>query len=270
MDITTVYAQHLFRRNMRDNTIKNYLSDVRQFLKWKELSAPNASITDDLIDQYLKGSSFTKSVFTTRRKQASLKKFAQWINNQSASSNLDTIISKQSRRVYSIVISLILLLLPFAVSTSSINTLSNSQHLDIVDDHSSDMESSVTETKLTMERPIDLTVEGVQIAVSGYEIQNPIHEPTDVLLSLQGNNEREVDKVDTLSPTGGTSKIESGKTYSVILDESINQNTLVTVTPTAPTYGQTLFVKSLGDGFAVIAIEQPLESDIPFNWIAIK
>lgn len=266
MDITAQYAQQLVREKMQKNTIKNYVSDVRQFLAWKYMTAPNVHIDSQLIDQYLRVISFARSSQTIHRKYVSLSKFLQWVslphNNES------DIAEKPKENIpykftFATIGALIILLLPLSISTSTVNEYSEEVF-------------APTETSLSQEnisinnKPIDLSVEGVEVAVSGYEIESPMSDPAEMLLTLQENIDAQQEDIESLSPNGGRHIIEANSTYTIILDESINPHSIITVTPTSETQGQQLYVNSQGDGFAVIAIEEEIDTDLPFNWISIE
>jgi hypothetical protein len=258
MDITARYAQQLHKDKLQENTINSYLSDVRQFIVWKDMFSPNSKVDEALLSQYLKTSSFTRSKFTMRRKEISLKKFLQWTNTNSARPR------SKPKYLASSTALILLLLLPLAVQTN-LSSLSydNLEYASINKDYAT--------TAVTTESPIDISVEGVEVAVSGYEIQAPIQDPSaEVVLSLQNNLEEErSDTLESLSPTGGTEQIKQGASYTIIYNDSIDADSLITVTATAPSHGETLFIQSQGEGYAVVAIESPIDSPLPFNWIAI-
>jgi hypothetical protein len=257
MDITARYAQQLHKDKLQENTINSYISDVRQFMVWKDMFSPNSRVDEALLSQYLKTSSFTRSKFTMRRKEISLKKFLQWTNTNSAR-------SKSKPKYLASSTALILLLLPLALQTNfSSLSYDNLEYASINKDYAT--------TAVTTESPIDISVEGVEVAVSGYEIQAPIQDSSaEVVLSLQNNLEEESpDTLESLSPIGGTEQIKQGASYTIIYNDSIDADSLIIVTATAPSHGETLFIQSQGEGYAVVAIERPIDSPLPFNWIAI-
>ena len=120
MNITDPYAQHLIRIGLGKNSIRSYLSDVHQFLLWKEKYDKNSPIRKDLIDKYLRSSSFTKSTHTTKRKAVSLNKFYLWLNTFDNSSEIIKTKNKRPTVVYAALTGALMVLFPLLLSESSL------------------------------------------------------------------------------------------------------------------------------------------------------
>lgn len=267
MDITAQYAQKLNKDNLQKNTINSYISDVRLFLSWKEKFAPTTPLEESLLIQYLKTSSFTRSKYTMRRKEISLTKFINWVSGNSIDHDTSNRKAKIDKTKYALSASALILLLiqiisvPTTADTETINHLSEYTTLD----------TKFQNENVNVESPIDISVDGVEIAVSGYEIQTPLSDPADVVLTLESNYEQsEESRLESLSPSGGSQQIEEGSTYTIILDDSINSESIITVTPTTSTNGNNLYIQSQGNGFAIVAIDKSIDRPLSFNWIAIN
>ena len=71
---------------------------------------------------------------------------------------------------------------------------------------------------------------------------------------------------ESLTDKSGKSTIRHGDTEVLISNSRITNETLLFVTSTVSTQGQGLYVKEVGDSYAIISIDSPLTEDIIFNW----
>jgi site-specific recombinase XerD len=70
--------------------------------------------------------------------------------------------------------------------------------------------------------------------------------------------------------TVATATLPAGTTEVTISNTNTTQNTYIYLTPTSSTFNQTLFVKSKEQGKFTVAIPQPVDHDITFNYWLIK
>lgn len=68
----------LLRNDSSKNTIKNYISDVRQFLLWLEDNIDIKDVKLEILKAYTEGFKLRATEATAKRKVASLKRFFQW------------------------------------------------------------------------------------------------------------------------------------------------------------------------------------------------
>src|SRR3989344_5045358 len=157
MDITAKYAHYLYGNNLTNTSIKNYLSDINQYLLWKDKFAPNQLISEELIQQYLRTSSLTRSIYTIRRKEVSLNKFLDWIKQDSLVAPIKRAEAKQQNKYPLVAATFILLLMSFALVTSTPkyfgDTDTESEYATI----KQDVATAVTDETLT-------DVEGIEVA----------------------------------------------------------------------------------------------------------
>jgi hypothetical protein len=71
---------------------------------------------------------------------------------------------------------------------------------------------------------------------------------------------------DTFLGNNNIAEIQKGKSESLIVDDLINENSFVYLTPLSPTDNQTLYIKIKGDGYMVVAVEYPTAEKIKFQW----
>jgi hypothetical protein len=64
----------------------------------------------------------------------------------------------------------------------------------------------------------------------------------------------------------GIAHISKDKRETVILSDLINANSFVYLTPLGETGNQTLFIKTLDNGYAVVAVSGPASTEIEFQW----
>ncbi|MDP3994716.1 MAG: site-specific integrase, partial [bacterium] len=80
------FQKHLEAEKVSDNTVKNYLADIRQFISRIAGNDNNrikqAQITPEALKAYLKEISTRSNQATSKRKIASLKKFTVWAQKQ--------------------------------------------------------------------------------------------------------------------------------------------------------------------------------------------
>ncbi len=74
----------------------------------------------------------------------------------------------------------------------------------------------------------------------------------------------------TSNASAGEGIISPGQTEVIIQSEKITENSLVYITPTSDTQNQVVFVKQKTAGEFTVAINQPLEIEIRFNWWIIN
>lgn len=266
MPITQDYAQHLKRKNLQENSIASYISDIQLFIRWRETNAPLGTFSTEIVNQYLKTASFTRSPETMKRKEVSLANFIKWVNENEKSSNTYT---NNSIGKYLTVLALIIVCMQILLPTQ--NNLEDGTVLSDSIDNPLSANTSVVETSTNFNNV------KIPIAVSGYEISPDVsaYYPSSeksMVLALQ--DESAVDDENqhsvVLSPVGGTELIEAGNLHTIIYSSSIKQNSIITVTPTASTNGQTLYIKDQKEGIAVIAIDQAIDKPLPFNWIVLQ
>lgn len=249
MPITQDYAQHLKRKSLQENSIASYLSDLQLFMKWKETNAPLAPFSIEMVKQYLKTASFTRSAETMKRKEVSLTNFVKWINDDEKNSNIYTnnSIGKYGKYLTGLALTIVCIQIALSPQHKSANDIVFSENISIAPAHTNFEDVNIP------------------IAVSGYEIEtDDVSSPTSVVLSLHDD----ALSVDTLN--AGKAYIPKGDTFTLIVSDSIKDNSIITVTPTSPTGGQTLYIHSQQDGVAVIAIESSTDHDISFNWNVVQ
>lgn len=263
MDITANYAQHLRSENLQENSIRSYLSDVHQFLQWKEMFAPKAEISNNLIDQYIRTYSFTRSSHTTRRKLTGLTKFYNWFSSTTPS---NTKVSLKGKSYLSYAGAFLVVTLSLA---GNLSTPTVTQHYNIDTNYQDLNQKAPSSISTQMPDELPKINKPIDIAVSGYELNTMGRDnSSEVILALHEENQEEVMQ-EMATAFGGTEQIEKLNTYTIILHNSLRKNSIITVTPTAATNGQALYIESQGDGYAVVAIEEPINSPIPFNWLSM-
>ena len=231
-------------------TIKNYLTDINQFLNWREKLTLLDKVEEDsvLVSMYIKG-------LTQKFSPASLKRKSSVVRKYLAFEYTHPPHFAKAGSKYNLIPALggmVLLLL--------ITPLFNANKQPSINE-----DATISPTTYTISsKPTYGLVNprGVSIVLSATEEGNnnmPIAETinTDIQVS------------EPITTTGFSSKgvanINSGKTQAVIISDSISSDSVIYLTPKSAT-NQILFLKETGGGYAVIAVEEPTERDIEFQW----
>ena len=77
----------------------------------------------------------------------------------------------------------------------------------------------------------------------------------------------------TTNATAGQSTLEANTKEIIINNQNITKNSLIYITPTSNTANKVLFVKNKKDGvggYFTVAIDEPVEKEIRFNWWIIN
>jgi hypothetical protein len=70
--------------------------------------------------------------------------------------------------------------------------------------------------------------------------------------------------------SAGKGKIIAGTAEVKIKNSKVNSNSLIYITPTSPTQGYNLYIKSQDNGEFIVGFENPINSDITFNWWIVE
>lgn len=209
-------------------TIKNYVSDVKAFL---------ANDKDD--GRY--------SPATIKRKGSAVKKYLEFSST-----------TKTAPYPMYVLVFVIFIILYLAGQATNKNI---------------GKEIIVSESKETVTLPLNATISSSDKMpkVSGETSEIIVLKPNSEILhtsnsfsdpiAVTASSDRSVKQREPKIET-----IVAGKQEVLILDSLATESSFVSLTPKTSTYGQSLYVKSQGEGYFIVAIDEPQASNIRFQW----
>ncbi len=243
--VINLYAESLKKEGASKATIKNYLTDVRQYLAWREKS------NSDSVNNFLKESSGSFSASSLRRKASAIKKYLHIERNHYS--------MPKAKYIYPPYFIFGILVLIFSAAT-----ITNNQ---------SAFNDKVKDTILSSANyPLEETTKNLFNAnISGKDIKIALTEKplknVNYISEADINNEISIRSLTNYKKiTQGSSKIANGKRYAIIINEFVDSNSFIYITPKSPTNNQVLYIEEQGDGYFVVSVPLPADKDIDFIW----
>jgi len=245
--VINLYAESLKKEGASKATIKNYLTDVRQYLAWREKS------NSDSVNNFLKESSASFSSSSLKRKASAIKKYLHIENNYYSMPKAKYILPPY-------------LIFGILVLIFSIATIANTNNQSVLGDKRKDaIPSSVNysmEDTTKNQLNASLSDKDIKIVLTEKPLKNVSY-----FSEADINNEIRVRSLnDYRKIIQGSSKITSGKRYAIIINELVNSDSFIHITPKSPTNNQVLYLEEQGDGYFVVSVALPADKDIDFVW----
>lgn len=241
------FSRQLSIEGFSKATIKNYITDVNQFLNWKEDNRIFDNFEAVANYQIFLIKKFSSS--SVKRKLSSVKKFILFEDEQFKESSEDI---KQKFTFAPIAfLALSIVALPFLFKSSQ----------------------SIETDEISKDVPLHTIISTSQ-AGQVYSIENS--KGIKVVLTNETLNEASLneninyasfqdEKVSTIS-INGTATINKGSKDTIIVNEMIKPTSFIQLTPTSKTNNQILYISEQNDGYMIVSVEREPAEDITFQW----
>lgn len=243
-----------------ESTVSNYMVDVRQFIKWQHEYKIQSSPSSEKLSIY-------KEYLQKKYSPASTKRKISVINKYIASS--DRAIEKYSPidAKSSVVLYAGLMLAVVGVTGAIAGGVGSSELVSSPSEVALPEATSMESGDNNMLRAKGLTVVLSSSPTGSSESTGTAYDYVDLrnVTEVSLEHDDEIAMVNKFSHHGD-STIYSGKSEAMIFNSLIVESSFINITPKSPTGGQTLYVESQGDGYAVIAVEREAGQDIDFRW----
>jgi len=227
-------------------TVKNYVSDVRSFLSWKDKNAYDMP-DEEAASIFLKEISGKLSSSSLKRKKSSI--------NRYLSSPRD-----DSRKIYSPALAFAGVVLVLLISAYS-----SANNFDVA--------------KVNDDTPVDATnispvggnsrqlvnAKGVRIVLSE-DYPAPKERDALILKDIANVDLSQVSSIQNNFSAQGSTVIPAGKKSTVIVNDLINETSFISITPKSPTGNQVLYIEDQKDGYMVVSMESQLDTEVRFDW----
>ncbi len=223
------FKRSLEKSGASETTVKNYISDVRSFLASDEEKAYSPA--------------------TIKRRNYAIKRYLEFTNSR----------RYQSFGVYALAALSILSL--SAVSSHFFRSASPSVSYIEVNNPAMVPESNTINSnskaiaRLASSGTDDFIV--LKTPPLTDDIHNSITDPLETTTSQS---------IESYAVSVGKSEIAANKKEALVLSNLVNDESFISLTANSPTNGQSLYVKSQGEGYFVVAIESSLEWECDFQW----
>lgn len=270
-DVASKFEKELRGRKISNNTISNYLSDLKVFKDWcYARNIKLASADRRLIKEYLSFLSKTTSDTTLKRKTSSLNQFIEFIHPDNIKEPVPDQIQKSilsfSKARYAAFslfsLSLFSLFIPFSLPTSNIPSINDSQETPLYG-------SKLNKNELSV--PTKINNSKLKITISGEAFPEGVGDSSSIELLdgaylIKDGEELSLLRIDeTSSSEAGKGQILANESQTTIYNNEIDANSLVFVTLTSNS-NQVIFVKEQGDGYFTVGFSDTSELDVNFNW----
>lgn len=232
-------------------TIKNYVADIRQFLRWRDRSSHYFESDSQLVEMFTNEHSTKFSPSSLKRKSSAIKKYLSLEQSHLAC---------QRQSIFKFGIYPLAGL--FALAALAVPLLSYDR--------------------------LELNTSGEAIVPSNYAVKNQVSDlkqwdainfknSRGVVVSLSSSMPEGKLAPDQMvfetamikegaSSDKGEGKIAKNNKEVLILNEFIYKDSFIYLTPTSPSGGQQLFVKSQGAGYMIVALQEAAAEDVTFRW----
>lgn len=245
-NIVEGYVNYLLGKGSSKTTIKNYLTDIKQFIIWRE---SNSSLVDseETVNLFSKDMSKFFTPSSVQRKVSSIKKFLKFENEEKE------VAPKNQFSYRPWVASLVILILAILISPKQ----------------SGDFIKPTAQERI-VNIPNSVTISYSDPSVIGFEAPKgiTISLPTEPIPSsstedmLISNNFREAQVLEEK----GTGTISKGETESLVRNSLISPSSFVYITPQGTTNNQVLYLKTIDEGYMVIAVDESAQANINYFW----
>ncbi len=267
------YVYYLRSQKISNKTIRNYRSDIEQFLKW--LEKRNVQLTEIRprdMKLYCIELAKERSLATVKRHISSLKKFISWNEGVSDDKNIYELSPYYNGKSWSTAGVFLVVIAVVALTQGLKNEKSNATWQGVL---TSEKEVNLSDyEKLNQKNMNQNSVRWPSKQISIALAREPMSKMVDeneVALNIDSSLDNSSTDVSDLSleldkSIVGSSYIQARHTETTIYDNRVNKFSYIYLTPTSSTGGQSLFIKTQGRGYFVVGIDNFLEKDINFNW----
>jgi|GEM_PF-5223132 len=246
--VINLYEELLKKEGASKATIKNYLTDVRQYLAWREKS------NSDSVNNFLKESSGSFSTSSLKRKSSAIKKYLHIERNHYS-------IAK-AKYIYPPYFIFGILVLIFSAATIVNNQPAFDEKVKDTFLSSANYLLEETTKNLFNTNMTSMSDKHIKIALTEKPTKN-----VNYISEADINNEIRIRSLtDYGKITQGSSKITNGKRYAIIINEFVDSDSFIYVTPKSSTNNQVLYLEEQGDGYFVVSVPLPADKDIDFIW----
>lgn len=252
------YLLEKFSTSLKENgfskvTIKNYLSDVKQFIRFKEQSSSVDNHDAIAMYQDILAKRFKKS--SIKRKMSAISRYLVFESKELAKID-NPIKSKRVRSLFyyapiSIGV-LLVIILPVMASLYTVNP--NNTKGDVIINLIPDKVNTDINRVATIE-----DTKGLRFVLQKNDNALPM------VNSLGTNDTYNILNTKDIN-SSGTAYIQKGEQQTTIANEILSSNSFVTLSLLSPSYGNTLYIANIGEGYMEIKIENPAKETIEFQW----
>lgn len=247
--LTSLYKPNtvkLFSQSLRDNgfsdlTIKNYLTDVRQFLAWR------SDTGEESPKMYLSDQTKKFSDASLKRKASAIKKYLQI--------ERETVKGPRLSATY-----LVLPMFSVVILVASVVSFINTQ---------SDFNVQIKDAVIAKSRSYAVDNASPPAYIFGREKGLAVVLPDAPSMSspkLFTNIESLKPVTSTAAQDQGVAEIAKGENEALIVNELINPNSFVYITPNGSSGNQILYVKIKADGYMIVGVDDNAYETIRFEW----
>lgn len=230
-------------------TVKNYVADIKQFLSWRDSGSHYFESDIELINKFKSEYSTRFSVSSLKRKSSAIKKYLSLEKSHLKSkreNNLRFGVYPLAGFFALTVLAFPLLFKDKAFELNTINTIE---------------EASIAPNNYTIKTKDSLNFENSQGVVIALSSSMPESKPVADEMVFETAMISESSLLDK-----GEGKILKNNKEVLILNEFINQESFIYLTPMSPSDNQQLFVKNQGAGYMIVALQDPAVYDVTFRW----
>lgn len=249
------FSKSLTAEGFSKATIKNYLTDINQFLRWRDKS--HRSLTDEqLLSEYSCELKKTFRVSSIKRKLSAVGKYIAFESQEL--SLLPKRHSPAPRISYTPLLVGVFLMLAVPAIGQGLDS-----RTDIA--HKENMEAEI---------PANIKIYGTQKAdIYTLDTQKGLR----IVLAEEPIDAKEVGKspafimADALNTnpkltSEGSAVIYKGRSETILANDIINEKSFISLTPTSSTGNQTLYLESVAEGYAIVKMDKVQNIDVSFLW----
>lgn len=225
-------------------TIKNYLSDIRQFLRWRENTESRYLEDAQIIGQFIDEFESKLSTSSLKRKASAIKKYL--ISQKDYNSTGKGNIFKANFVPILSSVSLLILIALLLNTRSDVATIKDTAL------------TSADYRVNNNSRIYDFSESDAKILLSS---DSPEGEAESDTLLLEASPAYE-----NVPSDQGAATIAKGERQVLIINELVNPESFIYLTPKGQTGNQVPYTESQGEGYMVVAVEDTVAHDIELQW----
>lgn len=285
---TLSFFKYLSSLGLSRQTYANYKSDTDMFLEWiaKDLAVEKNRLENfNFLALYVNRTSTKKyhdylqarykSNATILRKITSLNHLTRYLNNYKLITDLPKISNLKTNKYssrkellpYAAMFSIFALAGIFSNNSSPFSypviPSANIQQTRLPSSVNAPLATRSVYQFPTTQRDIITLTDDPSFSV----VVNSVPEAQEDLIFMINQEQVESSSQTTDQLITGIGSIPAGSTLTVLYHPEISDQSHLLLTPTSPLYGQTLYISKTADGYATVAIEEPIQHNISFNWL---
>lgn len=238
-------------------TIKNYITDINQFLKWRDENH-NGLLDDNSTKEYSQALAKSFRASSVKRKLSAINKYIAFENTEI--SLLPKENSRLSKISYAPLFVGIFLMFTIPAIGYSLNSRSSNINEDKIE---ADIPANTIISNSTKAEVYNLdSSKGLRVVLA-----NDSFDPSAGAENTTFTITKTLETDSTpQSPTQGVGSIYKGRSEAIIVNDIISPRSFISLVPTSSTGNQTLYIETQADGYAIVKVDNLHNQDITFQW----